>query len=168
MSCCPTRFMTPIEHRSLSGAAARRPSPRPCATADSRSAAASSRTHGSRAPTSSCSTRPGTRSEPCCTRDELADIMGFAEEHDYLVISDEIYESLDLRWPPARLAGLGIRRRSRADDPDQQPLEDLCDDRLARRLLRGPGRDHPRDAAWSCSSRAVGRPPSCKMRPPVP
>ena len=27
-------------------------------------------------------------------RDELEDIMGFAEKHDYLVISDEIYESL--------------------------------------------------------------------------
>jgi aspartate aminotransferase len=28
------------------------------------------------------------------SRDELIDIMGFAEKHDYLVISDEIYESL--------------------------------------------------------------------------
>ncbi len=27
-------------------------------------------------------------------REELVDIMGFAEKHDYLVISDEIYESL--------------------------------------------------------------------------
>ena len=82
------------KHRSLSGAAVRRPSARSCATADSRSAAASSRTHGSRAPTSSCSTRPGTRSERCSDRDELADIMGFAERRDSLVISDEIYESL--------------------------------------------------------------------------
>ena len=46
------------------------------------------------------------------TREELDGMMGFAEEHDCLVISDEIYESLVYDGRPARLAGLGIRRRS--------------------------------------------------------
>ncbi len=92
--CCPIRFMMPTKRRSRYGAAAWHPSTQHCATADSQSAAGSSRPHGLPEPTSYLLNTPWNPVGTVLNREELADIMGFAEKNDYLVISDEIYESL--------------------------------------------------------------------------
>ena len=90
----------------------------------------------------------------------------FVVRRNLVLISDEIYEAIiyDGRRhvSPAALS----RRAARAHDRRQQPVEDLRDDRLAGRLLRRAGADHPERCSSCCSSRAAGRRRSSRTRPP--
>ena len=51
----------------------------------------------------------------------------------------------------------------RADDRDQQPVKDLCDDRLASSAIAVVPKKSFARCSWCCSSRAEGRRRSCKM-----
>ena len=93
-SCSLIQSMTPMKGRSPCGAVARHQYTRRFATADSRSAAVSSRPHGLTGTDVILLNTPWNPVGTVLSREELADIMGFAEKNNYLVISDEIYESL--------------------------------------------------------------------------
>ena len=82
------------------------------------------------------------------SRDELAVIAGLCRRWDVIAITDEIYEHIVYDGAAPRAAD-GARRHGGADGGDQQRLEDLQRDGLARRLGGGAARPrgrHPQGA----------------------
>ena len=75
--------------------------------------------------------------------DELRAIGDLIVRRNLVLISDEIYEAITYDGCRHISPGGALRRRARAHDRGQQPVEDLRDDRVARRLLRGAGASHP-------------------------
>ncbi len=73
------------------------------------------------------------------TLEELIRITQFCERRNLVLLSDEIYEAITYGECQAYFAAAiapGLRDRCVSD---QQSVEDLCDDRMARGLLRGAG-----------------------------
>ena len=77
------------------------------------------------------------------TRRELEEVGEFCERRNLWLVSDEIYEAITFAGSEAHLAAGGVAGPARALHPRQQSFEDLCDDGMARGLLRGPGGDYP-------------------------
>ena len=101
------------------------------------------------------------------SHDELVDIMGFAEQHDYLTISDEIYESLiyDGRRhvSPASVSADARERTIVINSLSKTYAMTGC----ASVTAPVPKRSSARCSSY-CSSRAVGRPRLYKMPRPWP
>ena len=74
---------------------------------------------------------------------ELRAIADLVVRRNLVLISDEIYEAITYDGCRHISPAVALRRGARAHGGRQQPVEDLRDDRLARRLLRGARADHP-------------------------
>jgi aspartate/methionine/tyrosine aminotransferase len=72
-------------------------------------------------------------------RDELQAIGDFVLRHGLTLVSDEIYEAI-VYDGATHLSPATLSPELRAHGSGQQPVEDLRDDRLARRLHRGAAR----------------------------
>ena len=90
-----------------------------------------------------CSTRRGTRSAPCFASRNCAPSPTSSSRRNLVLISDEIYEAIVYEGCRHISPAVAVGRAARAHGHREQPVEDLRDDRLARRLLRRAGADHP-------------------------
>ena len=82
------------------------------------------------------------------TRAEAEEVAAFAIERDLVVIADEAYE--DLVYDGEHVSIASLPGMARADDHLLHFFEDLCHDRLARRICGGPRTLHD-CAAQNCS-----------------
>ena len=135
--------MTPMPRPSLYGAARPRPFPPRFMTAGSRSAAPTSSDPGSPTTRALLINTPWNPVGTVLTPGRAGGHHGVCPRPLARRAQRRDLRVAGLRRPPPRLAGLGLGRRPRADGPDQQSVEDLCDDRMARRLLRRARGDHP-------------------------
>ena len=78
-------------------------------------------------------------------RDELETIAQFCERRNLFLISDEIYEAITYGGRGARFAARSRAGLARSMRAGQQSFENLFDDRMARRILRGPRAADPGD-----------------------
>ena len=77
-------------------------------------------------------------------RDELQALAEVVLRNNLVLISDEIYEAITYGGNP-HCTGVAGPGTAGADGCHQQLVEDVCDDRLAGRILRGSRADRQRD-----------------------